>query len=870
LPLTTTTKPPVAPARASGLPIGAWLVLGFALVIGAFTAASVVSLRSTRGATTDLERMQQQFEPLSRSVGDLGDGVATFDRAVLAYLRADTRDKHAATVASAERLSRAASRMVDVGADDEAPSVGPLLQRIADHEAQGFELLNLQDARRRAVADLETAYAALDRRARSAGGSGIVVGDNLLARPSLAELARSVEAARHDVLSELNRGGNFSAGPNGGESRLRQTIESHRAEFAASPGGNWLAMQTEDFNRAVKLRRQALRLGAEIEARQATFAAEGDALAVHIRDNVEAPAWRAFTAAAAGAQQAVAQSEQTIRTATFKAILLALLALATITWAITWPVRRLTAGARRLAAGKLATRVMRGGARELDELANAFNHMAGELADAERAVKTYQAQLEHRVEERTLQLRHLAEHDPLTNLPNRRQLFQRLNDTLDAAGTAGHPASHIAVLFLDLDNFKTVNDTLGHDFGDRVLTEIGERLRDVVGESGFIARLGGDEFTLVFPYSGDSTEVERHAEHLVASFQRPLLIDRREVCVGVSCGVALFPEHGRDATSLLRAADVALFRAKELGRNRLCVHDPSMLVQASNRFRVEQALRKAIEGGELVLHYQPQVCLGRRRTIAVEALLRWRRSDDQIVAAGEFIEIAEQSGLMLDLNDWILETAAEAVSRWRREGWPDARVAINVSAQQFLAGNFPLDIERLLARHGLPPESIELELTETVLQTGAVTVEALHSLRLLNVDTALDDFGTGFSSLTSIERLPLSRVKLDRSVIAGIDSNPRSAAIVHSIIGLCRNLGLQVTIEGVERPAQLDFLGACGEISVQGFLVARPAEASAVIDMVRGTRGHLESLLNAAARHRAATDMENVTSSVRVLARHRR
>ena len=361
--------------------------------------------------------------------------------------------------------------------------------------------------------------------------------------------------------------------------------------------------------------------------------------------------------------------------------------------------------------------------------------------------------------------------------------------------------------------------------------------------TGFIARLGGDEFTLVFPYSGDATEVERRAEHLVGGFQRPLLIDRREVSVGVSCGVAMFPEHGRDATSLLRAADVALFRAKELGRNRLCVHDPSMLVRASNRFRVEQALRKAIEGGDFVLHYQPQVCLGRQRTTAVEALLRWRRSDNQIVAAGEFIEIAEQSGLMLDLNDWILETAAEAVSQWRRGGWPDARVAINVSAQQFVTGNFLVDIERLLARHGLPPDAIELELTETMLQTGAVTVEALHGLRMLNVDTALDDFGTGFSSLTSIEQLPLSRVKLDRSVIAEVDSNPRSAAIVHSIIGLCRNLGLQVTIEGVERPAQLDFLAACGDVSVQGFLIARPAEESAIIGLVRDTRGHLDSLL---------------------------
>jgi diguanylate cyclase (GGDEF)-like protein len=863
-------KPTAAPARSLSLPIGVWLVLGFALVIGAFATASFVALQSTRNATVDLANMQRQFEPLSRSVRDLGDGLATFDRTILAYLRADTRDNRTAAVAATERLSHAVNQAHDVRAVDESDPVAAVMRQIAGHQVDGLRLLELQDRRRRAIAGLEQSFDALDRRVKSAGGGGIVVGESLMARPSLAELARSLEAARNDVASELTRGGNFAAGPDGGVARLRQTFETHAAEFSASPGSNWLAMQLEDFDAAVRLRRQALRLGTDIEAGQAAFATASDALAAQIRADVETPAWRAFTVAAADARKAVEQSEQTIRDATYKAILLTLLALLGTGWAITWPVRRLTAGTRRLASGDLATRVARGGARELDELANAFNHMANELADAERAVKTHQAHLEHRVEERTLQLRHLAEHDPLTNLPNRRQLFQRLNAMLDATRMPGTTAPHIAVLFLDVDNFKTVNDTLGHEFGDHVLTEIGERLRQVAGESGFIARLGGDEFTLLFPYSGDSSEVQHRAESLVAGFQRPLLIDRHEVSVGVSGGVAMFPEHGRDATSLLRAADVALFRAKELGRNRLCVHDPAMLVEASNRFRVEQALRKAIEGGELVLHYQPQVCLGRRRTTAVEALLRWKRSDNQIVAAGEFIEVAAQSGLMLDLNDWILETAAKAVARWRREGWPDARVAINVTAQQFMTGNFPLDIERLLHRHGLPPDAIELELTETMLQTGAVTVEALHGLRLLHVDTALDDFGTGFSSLTSIEQLPLSRVKLDRSVIAGIDNNPRSTAIVHSMIHLCRNLGLQVTIEGVERLAQLDFLADCGEVSVQGYLLARPVEEAAVIDVVRDARAHLESLLLAAEQERTADVDDDLTSSVRMLRRHRR
>ena len=865
VPVMTTPNSQAPPSRPIGLPIGVWLVLGYTLVIVAFAAAIVVSLRSTQSATAELAKMQQQFEPLSRSVRDLGEGLAAFDQVVLAYVRADTSDNRAAVMAAAERLTVAAKRTVDAGATEASPAAGHLLQQVADHEAEGFRLLDMQDERRRSIGALEAAFSALGRRIKGAGGGGILIDNSLMARPSLAELASAVEAARSDVSSELTGGGNFAAAPNGGETRLRRAFDAHRAELSVSPGRSWLALQLEDFGQVVEQRRRALRLGMEMEVRQEAFAVGGNALASDFRENVEAPAWHAFSAAAQGAQQAVVRSEQTLRTATYKAILLTLLALLTTAWAITRPVRRLTASTRLLASGNLATRVMRGGAREIDELSSAFNHLATELTNAELVVKTYQAQLEQRVEERTLQLRHLADHDPLTSLPNRRQLFQRLNEMLNTADAAGSAGSHIAVLFLDLDNFKTVNDTLGHDFGDRVLTEIGARLRWIAGETAVIARLGGDEFTLVFNYSGDATEVERRAEHLVGCFQRPLLIDRREVSIGASCGVAMYPEHGRDATSLLRAADAALFRAKELGRNRHCIHDPSMLVRASNRFRVEQALRKAIEGGDFVLHYQPQVCLRTQRTIAVEALLRWQLNDNQIIPAGEFIEIVEESGLMLDLNDWILETAAEAVSNWRRGGWPDARVAINVSAQQFVTGNFLVDFDRLLARHGLPPEAIELELTETMLQTGAVTVEALQGLRMMRVDTALDDFGTGFSSLTSIERLPLSRVKLDRSVIAALDSSPRSAAIAHSIILLCRSLGLQVTIEGVERLAQLDFLAACGEVSVQGFLIARPAVESAIVGLVRDTRDHLVSLLDAAEHDRAATVEKDLTESVRVM-----
>ncbi len=855
-----------AATRRSGLPIGIWLLFGFALVIAAFAAASVGSLRSTRDATIDLDDMQRRFEPLSRSVRDLGDGLASFDRAVLASLRAGTSENREAAIAAAEKLSSAANRSVESG-ESQAESMQALVQRISDHQAEGLRLLQLQDDRRRGIEGLEHSLGEIDRRVKGAGGGGVIVGESLMARPSMAALARALEAARREAASEISRvDGNGAASA---LSSLRRTMEAHRAEFLASPGRAWSSLMFEDIGRAEAHYRRIHRLGGEIAASQPEFISSGDDLATRIRDEVEAPAWREFATAAENARRAVDDSEQSIRKAAYKAAGFALLALLAIAWAVTLPVRRLTAGTRQLAAGNLGTRVALGGASELDELAKAFNHMATELADAERAVKTYQSELEQRVEERTLQLRHLAEHDPLTNLPNRRQLFRRLNDMLGDGAAAASGRSHVAVLFLDLDNFKTINDTLGHEFGDRVLTEVGQRLRSVVGDDGFIARLGGDEFTLVFRHSGEASEIEYRARSLVDGFQRPLLIERREISVGVSCGVATFPEHGRDATSLLRAADAALFRAKELGRNRLCVHDPSMLVQASNRFRLEQALRKAIEGGDFVLHYQPQVCLGRQRTTAVEALLRWQRDDGTIVSAGEFIAIAEQSGLMLDLNDWILETAAEAVAGWRRDGWQDARVAINVSAQQFVTGNFHANIERLLERHGLPPDALELELTETMLQTGAVTVESLHGLRLAGIDTALDDFGTGYSSLTSLEMLPLSRVKLDRSVIAEIDSNPRSAAIVHSMIALCRNLGLQVTVEGVERPAQLDFLAACGELSVQGFLLCAPVEGDAVVGRVRDTRRQLDGLLKVAERDPAPTAQEDPTGQVRMLRRRR-
>jgi diguanylate cyclase (GGDEF)-like protein len=852
--------------RGVGLPISVWLILGFAFVIGAFAVTGVPALRGMRHAMADVARMQQQFEPLAQNARNLAESAASFDRAVLAFLQYDSNANRSAVAAAAARLSQSMNESAANDAAASEASGSSLLSRGTAHQSAGFRLLELQEQRRHAMEGMDQAYEGLDRRVVAAGGTGIVVGDNVIARPSLVELDRAIGLSRSDAASVLTHGP-LTPGATEAEAFLGRTLESHREEFARAPGRAWLGLMQEDVAQAIALRQRVQQVEAEIEAERAAFAASGEALTTAVYRDVEAPAWRNFIAEARHARASVEASARGIESAAFKAILFVLLGLAITTWAITWPVRRMTAGTRRLAVGDLAARVRRGGASELDELAQAFNHMASELNRSERAVRAYQAQLEERVEERTLQLRHLAEHDPLTNLPNRRQLFQHLNELIARAAPSG---SRLAVMFLDLDNFKTVNDSLGHEFGDRVLAEIGERMRKIAGEAGFVARLGGDEFTLVFPFSGDPKQVERRAEQLVAGFRRPFAIDRRDVSVGVSCGVAIFPEHGRDATALLRAADAALFRAKDLGRNRLCIHDPAMLVDASNRFRVEQALRKSIEGGDFVLHYQPQFCLGAARVQSAEALLRWQRTGTEIVPASEFVQIAEQSGLMLDLNDWVLDNAAKAVRDWRSSGWPDARVAVNVSPRQFVAGNFLSDIARLLTRHDLPAEALELELTETMLQTGAITVETLHELRMLGVATALDDFGTGYSSLTSLEKLPLSRVKLDRRLIADVDHNPRAAAIARSIITLCRDLGLAITAEGVERHEQLEFLAGCGEVSVQGYLVSRPAEADSMVGFVHRSKAMIDELLQSAATARMARHDSELNSVVPLRPRHQK
>jgi EAL domain-containing protein (putative c-di-GMP-specific phosphodiesterase class I) len=360
--------------------------------------------------------------------------------------------------------------------------------------------------------------------------------------------------------------------------------------------------------------------------------------------------------------------------------------------------------------------------------------------------------------------------------------------------------------------------------------------------------LGGDEFTVLIEDVRSVEEVESRAAAIVTTLQHPLTIDGRALSTSASVGASLYPDHAADAEGLLRAADVALFRAKELGRNRFALYKASLYDAAAQRFRLEQSLRKAVEAGDLLLMFQPQVALHTFEVVGLEALLRWRKPDGRIATATEFIHIAEKTGLIHELTDWVLRSATSTVAAWRAQGWHRACVAINVSPPQFLESDFVGHVARALEVTGLPASALELELTETVFQTGATTIDSLRRLRDLGVSIALDDFGIGYSSLTSLEQLPITRVKLDRMLVEGIDTNPRSAAIVRSIVALCHGLGLQVVAEGVERPAQLEFLSHCGPLGVQGYLLAYPVEAHQAEEEAKAAASRAKLILENAAK----------------------
>ena len=430
------------------------------------------------------------------------------------------------------------------------------------------------------------------------------------------------------------------------------------------------------------------------------------------------------------------------------------------------------------------------------------------------------------------ELRYLANFDTLTNLPNRAMLSERLSRAIVRARRQDH---RIAVLFLDLDRFKDINDSLGHTAGDRILRAAAMRLQDTVGEHQTVARLGGDEFTVVLENLGSPDDADRVAREIMMAFEAPLVLDdRQEVVISPSIGISLYPDHGQVPTELLKQADTAMYQAKGAGRRTFVRYDDSMDVANRRRAQLTGALRKVLDRGELRLVYQPRLSLGTRRITGVEALLRWRSEEFGDVPPVQFIPLAEESGLILEIGAWVLQEACRTLQHWHRVGLDGLTMAVNVSVAQLLRGDFSEIVRQALHDTGVPPSTLELEVTESVLMANAEQAAAkLRVLRNMGVSLAIDDFGTGYSSLAYLKRLPITTLKIDKTFITDLNQDPDDTAITTTVITMAHSLGLTVVAEGVENETQMRFLDhfRCDEI--QGHWLSMPVDRDACEAFIR-------------------------------------
>jgi diguanylate cyclase (GGDEF)-like protein/PAS domain S-box-containing protein len=415
-----------------------------------------------------------------------------------------------------------------------------------------------------------------------------------------------------------------------------------------------------------------------------------------------------------------------------------------------------------------------------------------------------------------LRVRYMALHDALTGLPNRILLEDRLAQGI---ALAHRNKKSVAVLMLDLDRFKNVNDSFGHHVGDRLLEAVSKRLQATLRDSDIIARIGGDEFVIGVPLVTDNQHIETVAQKVLSTLGEPFRIEGHDLQISASIGISVYPANGENPDALLQFADTAMFEAKRKRRGIYCFFTPELTKATQRRQKLESDLHQACARGKFVVHYQPLVLTNSGRITGVEALLRWHHPEEGLVSPNEFIPVLEELGLMGEVGEWVLRTACLQNVAWRKEGLPRVRVAVNVSAQQFYRGNIIGTVERALRETGLGPEWLELELTESLtLDDSETTLKIMRELKRLGVSLSLDDFGTGWSSLSYLRRFPLDRLKIDRSFMRDIASEPAAEAVVRSILSLGQNLGLDCIAEGVETRQQLDYLQKQMCTEMQGFL----------------------------------------------------
>ena len=493
-----------------------------------------------------------------------------------------------------------------------------------------------------------------------------------------------------------------------------------------------------------------------------------------------------------------------------------------------------------------------------EELKQANELLEVQVAQRTSELKSANGKLIQDLEERKRveqSIRHMAHHDALTGLPNRALFRDRLTH---AMAQADRYHQILAVLFLDLDRFKAINDTLGHNVGDELLKLAAERLRSCIRDCDTVARLGGDEFTIIVDDIVEIQDAAVVAQKILDTISQPFNLHGHEVFISVSIGLTLYPNDDENADNLLRNADSAMYRAKEYGRNNYQFYVADMNVKARERLMLENQLRRALDRNEFALYYQPRVDLFSGRVIGAEALLRWRHPDMGLVPPAQFIPILEDTGMIIPVGEWVLQQAAQQNRTWQDLGLPRIRMAVNLSVRQFVQKDLAGSILAILKRVGLSPEYLELEITEDLLlehnQTNIIT---LTKLRNQGIHISIDDFGTGYSSLSYLKRLPIDTLKIDQSFLRDIENDPDNKAITSAIIAMAGSLHLNVLAEGVETEEQLAFLRAQGCNEIQGFSFSQPLTAEEfermLVDgrqmrLLQGLSGYYVNMVNTAAQ----------------------
>ncbi|QYR20896.1 EAL domain-containing protein [Paenibacillus sp. sptzw28] len=426
-------------------------------------------------------------------------------------------------------------------------------------------------------------------------------------------------------------------------------------------------------------------------------------------------------------------------------------------------------------------------------------------------------------------LRYMAYHDSVTGLNNRLFFHEHLNELLEQTKQTGHS---IAVLFLDLDHFKLINDTNGHSFGDLLLQQVGDRLSATLPNNEVISRIGGDEFTIILPDITAYHQIEELTNRVINMFQIPFYLKDTEHYITSSIGIAVFPEHGADSQALLKNADTAMYRAKEEGKNNYRFYDCTMNPDADEKLEIKNSLRRALSRGEFEVYYQPQIGINTGLIVGLEALIRWNHPKLGMVPPSKFIPIAEDTGLIVPIGEWVLRTVCVQSQAWQSSGIPPVKIAVNLSARQLQQINLVGQIKQIIEESGLNPGYLELEITENMAMQDA-NLAKLSELRDMGITISIDDFGTHYSSLSYLKRLPVNKIKIDRSFVIGISEDPKDEAIIIAMLLVARNLNLTVIAEGVETLAQYSFLRTNQCDDIQGFLFYKPHPA-----------GHIEQILH--------------------------